>query len=170
MGKKKLHLIVMKIIALDSEDDIISICDRLDWAGEKQVLLTLPEDGGVLAEGLDLVRLRRHADRRRIEGGAGNGRFPLSRQAKALGLPTFVTIESAQTSRRGWWRGRRRSEIVGLPTIWRYYARPIYVRSRWRKRIKKRRNAGLRRSTAPVYGCCAISRYCSFSWRWRSFL
>lgn len=107
----------MKIIALDSEDDIISICDRLDWAGEKQVLLTLPEDGGVLAEGLDLVRLRRHADRRRIEVGLVTAVFPLSRQAKALGLPTFVTIESAQTSRRGWWRGRRRSEIVGLPTI-----------------------------------------------------
>ena len=50
----------MKIIPLDSDDDITSICDRLDWAGESQVVLVLPEDGGALREGLDLVRLRRH--------------------------------------------------------------------------------------------------------------
>ena len=107
----------MKVISLDSDDDIVSICDRLDWSGEKQVLLVLPEDGGVLAEGLDLVRLRRHADWRRIEVGLVTAVSPLSQQAKALGLPTFTTVESAETSRRGWWRGRRRSEIVGLPTI-----------------------------------------------------
>jgi len=107
----------MKVISLDSDDDIVSICDRLDWAGEKQVLLVLPPDGGALAEGLDLVRLRRHADRRRIEVGLVTAVPTLTRQAKALGLPTFLTVESAETSRRGWWRGRRRSEIVGLPTI-----------------------------------------------------
>ncbi len=107
----------MKVISLDSDDDIVSICDRLDWAGEKQVLLVLPEDGGVLREGLDLVRLRRHADWRRIEVGLVTAVSPISQQAKALGLPTFITVESAQNKRRGWWRGRRRSEIVGLPTI-----------------------------------------------------
>ena len=107
----------MKVISLDSDDDIVSICDRLDWAGEKQVLLVLPVDGGVLREGLDLVRLRRHADWRRIEVGLVTAVSPISQQAKALGLPTFTTVEQAETSRRGWWRGRRRSEIVGLPTI-----------------------------------------------------
>ena len=108
----------MKIIPLDSDDDIVSICDRLDWAGEDQVLLVLPpEDGGVLAEGLDLVRLRRHADGRRIEVGLVTAVSPISHQAKALGIPTFVTVAAAEKSRRGWWRGRRRSEIVGLPTI-----------------------------------------------------
>lgn len=107
----------MKVIPLDSDDDIVSICDRLDWAGADQVLLVLPEDGGVLAEGLDLVRLRRYADRRRIEVGLVTAVSPIKQQAKAIGLPTFTTVEAAETSRRGWWRGRRRSEIVGLPTI-----------------------------------------------------
>lgn len=107
----------MKVISLDSEDDIVSICDRLDWADEDQVLLVLPDDGGVLAEGLDLVRLRRHADRMRIEVGLVTAVSPITRQANALGLPTFVTVESAEKSRRGWWRGRKRSEIVGLPTV-----------------------------------------------------
>ena len=95
----------MKVIPLDSDDDIVSICDRLDWAGADQVLLVLPEDGGVLAEGLDLVRLRRHADRRRIEVGLVTAVSSISQQAKALGLPTFTTVEAAETSRRGWWRG-----------------------------------------------------------------
>jgi hypothetical protein len=107
----------MKVIHLDSDDDIVSICDRLDWADDDQVLLVLPEDGGVLAEGLDLVRLRRHADRRRIEVGLVTAVSSISQQAKALGLPAFTTAESAETNRRGWWRGRRRSEIVGLPTV-----------------------------------------------------
>ncbi|MBK8988605.1 MAG: baseplate J/gp47 family protein [Chloroflexi bacterium] len=107
----------LTIISLDSDDDITSICDRLDWAGEERMVLALPEDGGVLREGLDLVRLRRHADRRRIEVGLITAVPSITRQAKALGLPVFVSIEAAQRSRRGWWRGRRRAEVVGLPTV-----------------------------------------------------
>lgn len=107
----------MKVISLDSDDDITSICDRLDWAGESQVVLALPEDGGALREGLDLVRLRRHADRRRIEVGLVTAVPDIARQAKALGLPVFVSVAAAEHSRRGWWRGRRRAEVVGLPTV-----------------------------------------------------
>ncbi|MBP6471569.1 MAG: baseplate J/gp47 family protein [Chloroflexi bacterium] len=107
----------MKIIPLDSDDDITSICDRLDWAGESQALLVLPEDGGVLREGLDLVRLRRHADRRRLDVGLVTAVPDITRQAKALGLPVFISVETAEHSRRGWWRGRRRAEVVGLPTV-----------------------------------------------------
>jgi len=107
----------MNVISLDETDDITSICDRLDWARADRVLLVLPEDGGVLREGLDLVRLRRHADRRRIEVGLVTAVSDITRQAKALGLPTFVTVGAAEHSRRGWWRGRRRAEVVGLPTV-----------------------------------------------------
>jgi hypothetical protein len=107
----------MKIIPLDSDDDIISICDRLEWAGESQVLLLLPEEGEALLSGLDLVRLRRFADGRRIEVGLVTAVSSISRQAKALGIPTFASVEAAERSRRGWWRGRRRSEVVGLPTV-----------------------------------------------------
>ena len=106
----------LKEISLDETDDITSICDRLDWAGASQVVFVLPEDGGVLREGLDLVRLRRHADRRRIEVGLVTAVPDITRQARALGLPVFVSVEAAQHSRRGWWRGRRRAEWVGLPT------------------------------------------------------
>ena len=98
----------MHIIHLDDSDDIISICDRLTWAGEQQTLLVLPEAGGVLREGLDLVRLRRFADRQRLEVGLVTPDVPISRQARAIGLPVFPSVEIAETSRRGWWRGRKR--------------------------------------------------------------
>jgi hypothetical protein len=107
----------MQIIHLDDEDDIISICDRLTWAEDQQILLVLPEDGGVLREGIDLVRLRRFADQQRLEVGLVTAVIPLTRQAKALGLPVFPSVELAENSRRGWWRGRKRSERVGLATV-----------------------------------------------------
>ena len=106
----------MKIIPLDSDDDITSICDRLDWAGESQVVLVLPEDGGALREGLDLVRLRRHADRRRLDVGLVTAVPDITRQAKALGLPVFISVETAEHSRRGWWRGRRRADPASRRT------------------------------------------------------
>ncbi|MCA9925504.1 MAG: baseplate J/gp47 family protein [Anaerolineales bacterium] len=105
----------MKRVILDSEDDIISICDRLDWADAQQVLFILPPDGGALREGLDLARLRRYADRLRIEVGLVTPDVTIRRQAQALGIPVFNS-ERAADSRRGWWRGRRRDERVGLPT------------------------------------------------------
>jgi hypothetical protein len=107
----------MQIIHLDDSDDIISICDRLTWAGVQQALLVLPDDGGVLREGLDLVRLRRFADRQRLDVGLVTPDVPITRQARALGLPVFPSVHMAETSRRGWWRGRKRSERVGLPTV-----------------------------------------------------
>ena len=35
----------MKVIPLTPDDDIISVCDRLDWSDEKRVLFVLPEEG-----------------------------------------------------------------------------------------------------------------------------
>lgn len=106
----------MQLIQLQSEDDIISICDRLDWAEESQVLLVLPEEGDVLRDGLDLVRLLRKADGMRIELGLVTEDKEVTQQAKGLGIPIFKTTQEAKTNRRGWWRGRRRRELVGLPT------------------------------------------------------
>lgn len=106
----------MQIIPLQSEDDITSICDRLNWAHDSQVIFVLPDDGGVLREGLDLVRLLRKADSSRIEIGLITHDVEIIRQAKGLGIPTFDTIRQAKSNRRGWWRGKRRQELVGLPT------------------------------------------------------
>ncbi|MCB8983300.1 MAG: baseplate J/gp47 family protein [Ardenticatenaceae bacterium] len=131
----------MKAILLDETDDITSICDRLDWAGADRVVLVLPEDGGVLREGLDLVRLRRHADRRRLDVGLVTAVPDITRQAKALGLPVFVSVEAAEHGRRGWWRGRRRAEVVGLPTVGGLKAedlRPVQIDEGDRKEAHRR--------------------------------
>ncbi|MEM7117281.1 MAG: hypothetical protein AAF614_32910 [Chloroflexota bacterium] len=107
----------MKIIHLDSSDDIVSVSDRLAWAEERQVLFVVPEEVETLTKGLDLVRLQRLADRLRVEVGLVVGAKGVRQQALALGIPSFATVEAARRSRRGWWRGRRRRESVGLSGI-----------------------------------------------------
>lgn len=107
----------MKTIYLTTDDDIVSICDRLDWNGARQAVLVPPEESDVLRRGLDLIRLRRYADRQRIEIGLVMADAAWRRQAQALGIPAFKTVREAQRNRRGWWRGRRRQEQVGLPTV-----------------------------------------------------
>ncbi len=107
----------MKTIPLTPQDDIISMCDHLDWAHDQQVIFVLPEAGGVLREGLDLVQLRRYADNMRVDVALVTAVTDISRQAKALGIPTFITIGQARRDRRHWRRGRKRQEVVGLSTI-----------------------------------------------------
>lgn len=115
----------MNTIHLTPDDDINSICDLLDWSDDKRVVFILAEEKtAVLPPTLPpiaLVRLRRYADNKRIEVGLVTNDRQLARQARGLGLPTFATIEEAEISRRGWWRGRRRQERLGLPT----YGEPL---------------------------------------------
>jgi hypothetical protein len=108
------------LIELEADDDIVSVCDRLDWEQASRLLLVvpnLPDGERPFRDPLDCVRLRRHADRRRVEIGLVTTDTALRRRALALGIPTFKSVEAATTSRRGWWRGRRRQERVGLPTV-----------------------------------------------------
>ena len=108
------------LIELAADDDIVSICDRLDWEQASRLLLVVPERTEAkrpLHNPLDCIRLRRHADRRRVEIGLVTTDKQLKRQAAAVGIPTFKSVEAAASSRRGWWRGRRRQEQVGLPTV-----------------------------------------------------
>ena len=100
------------LIELDHSDDIVSVLDRLVWARGQRLLLV--DNVGVLHKGTDLVRLRRLADQRRLEVGLVTANKRVRRQALALGIPAFANAETAQRNRRGWWRGRRRREQVGL--------------------------------------------------------
>lgn len=106
----------IQVLYLDEEDDIVSIRDRLDWIQESQALLVLPEKGDLLTEYLDLALLRRYADSMRLEVGLVSTDHRVNGQAKALGIPVFSSVRSANKSRRGWWRGRRRRELIGHQT------------------------------------------------------
>jgi hypothetical protein len=105
----------MKVIQLDLDDDIVSVCDRLTWSGERRVLLTMPEDASGVLDGLALIRLRRFVDRHRLDVGLVTSDVQMSRRAKALGLPAFSSVDEGRENRRGWWRWRKRRERVGLP-------------------------------------------------------
>lgn len=107
----------MKIVPLTPEDDIVSICDHLDWAHDQQLILVLPENGGVLREGLDLVRLLRHADNRRAQVALVTADVDITRQARAIGFAVFTTIGAARKQGQRWWHGRKRREWVGLSTV-----------------------------------------------------
>lgn len=93
------------VIYLDEEDDLVSICDRLEWSGASRVILALPAAAELLTESVDLVRLRRFAEARRIEVGLVTRDSRLSQNARTQGIPTFRTVKAAE--RRRAWRHTR---------------------------------------------------------------
>jgi hypothetical protein len=110
----------METIYLSTEDDIVSTCDQLAWlAGGQRVLLVLPDaledTAPPLAEWLDLVRLRRCAERLRLEIGLVTRDGAPRSQARALGIPAFRTVRAGEAQGRRWWRGRRGWHQPTLP-------------------------------------------------------
>jgi hypothetical protein len=101
------------VIYLDSDDDIVSIQDRLAWVKQSPVVLVLPGEGNVLADPLDLILLRRRADALRLEVGLVTADGRVTAHARPLGFPTFATVEGASRNQRRWWRGRRRQTRLG---------------------------------------------------------
>lgn len=98
----------MRTLYLNGEDDVVSICDLLMQVNnERRVLLVLPDEPVLLSEWLDLVRLRRCAERRRLEVGLVTIYGQVGAQARALGFPVFTTEQAAQKEGRQWWRVRR---------------------------------------------------------------
>ncbi len=104
----------MQRLELLPADDIVSICDQLDWVNERRVLLVLPNDGRVLDNQVDLARLRRKADGLRLEIGLVTLDPQLILMARSLGFPTFANDWQAERDERLWRRGRRRREKAGL--------------------------------------------------------
>ncbi|MDX1664493.1 MAG: baseplate J/gp47 family protein [Candidatus Promineifilaceae bacterium] len=109
--------LLLRVIYLDGDDDVVSICDRLAWVeGARRVLLVLPKEAarrGLLTELVELVRLRRCADRLGVEVGLVTRQHAVARQARALGVPTFATVGAAERRRRWWRRSHRRPTRPG---------------------------------------------------------
>ena len=98
-------------IYLDSDDDIVSIIDRLSWAQSECVVFVLPDRGDVLTERLDLLRLRRRADQLNVEVGLVSGDSVVTREARKLGFATFAAAKMADRSGRRAWRQARRARF-----------------------------------------------------------
>ena len=103
----------IRVIELDPADTFYSTRDRLLQGGHERTVLLFPGRAAPLS-GLDLVLLRRLADRERLDVGLVTANRELSQQARALGLPAFANLTLAEHFRPGWWRARRRSEVLGF--------------------------------------------------------
>lgn len=103
----------MRVIEIDPADTFYSVRDRLLRSERGRTVLALPAGASPLA-GVDLVLLRRLADRERLEVGLVTADKDLARQARALGLPAFSSAAMAEYYRPGWWRAGRRPERVGF--------------------------------------------------------
>lgn len=115
----------MQVIYLDEEDDLISVCDRLDWCGAVRVILVLPPAGRLFTEAVDLVRLRRHADVRRLEVALVTPDGGIRQEARAQGIPGFATVRAAER-RRAWRRVRR--QLLPAPGLHEDDRREVYRR------------------------------------------
>ncbi len=103
----------LRVIEVDPADTYYSVRDRLLRHGRARAVLVLPP-GTAPVNGVDLVLLRRLADRERLDVGLVTADRALARQARALGLPAFASVTLAEHYRPGWWRAGRRSERVGF--------------------------------------------------------
>lgn len=107
----------MRILSVDPTDTFASIRDRLLQLGPdntERVALVVPAEPVDRLSAVDLVLLRRVADRERIELGLVTGNRRVARQAREIGLPTFGSTVAAEYYRPGWWRGHRRRIKLGF--------------------------------------------------------
>ncbi len=103
----------LRAIELDPSDTFFSVRDRLLRGDRVRTVLITP--GRKLQPcDVDLVLLRRLADRERLDIGLVTSDRALARQARALGLPAFANLTLAEHYRPGWRRGSRRAEWIGF--------------------------------------------------------
>lgn len=96
----------IEYVQLDSNDDVVTVKDRLSFIRGRRVLLIWPEDGTTLTRRLDLVMVQREADRRAIQLSLVTHDTDVIAHAKDLNISTFETIRASERGR--WKRGRKK--------------------------------------------------------------
>ncbi len=106
----------LRVIEVDPADTYYSLRHRLLWHGRGRVVLLWPSHTAHASptRGIDLVLLRRLADRERLDIGLVTSNRDVARHARALGLPAFPNLALARHFRPGWWRGGRRGQQLGF--------------------------------------------------------
>ena len=93
-------------LQLDTNDDVVTVKDRLSFIRGRRVLLIWPEEGTTLTRRLDLVMVQREADRRAIQLSLVTHDTNVIAHAKDLNISTFETIRASERGR--WKRGRKK--------------------------------------------------------------
>lgn len=96
----------IEYVQLDSNDDVVTVKDRLSFIRGRRILLIWPEEGTTLTRRLDLVMIQREADRRAIQLSLVTHDTDVIAHAKDLNISTFETIRASERGR--WKRGRKK--------------------------------------------------------------
>jgi hypothetical protein len=89
-----------QIIALDKQEDYLSVRDKLNWSQTGRVLLTWPEAQAILTR-LDLVLIQRHSVKRGVQLALVTQNGEIREIARELHIPVFASTKEAQAAR---WR------------------------------------------------------------------
>lgn len=100
-----------QVFQLDPHDDIVSVRDRLGWGRAGRVVLIWPERGNILQRQLDLVLLKRYAQRNGMQIGLVTKDPVVIEHARETDLPVFTDSLHAQQGR---WRTTRRRARFSL--------------------------------------------------------
>ncbi|MCH7586532.1 MAG: hypothetical protein IIC78_00640 [Chloroflexi bacterium] len=100
----------VQIVYLSASDDIDSTRDLLGWVQSPRALLVWPNRGRVLHRGLDLVLLKRYAQRRNLAVGLLTFDSEIRQRAAELGFSLFESLEELPEER---WRLFREFDRVG---------------------------------------------------------
>lgn len=93
-----------QIIPLDTQEDYLSVRDKLNWSQTGRVLLTWPTDEPILTR-LDLVLIQRHSAARGAQLALVTENGEIRAIAQELRIPVFESTKEAQAAR---WRTFRR--------------------------------------------------------------
>ncbi len=98
-----------RVFYLGADDSLASVIDRLDWVDSERVILAIPVESPVLSGRLELMRVKRHALRKRIDVSVVTLEASQRDTMRELGIPVFSSVERAQNSQ---WRLRDSSPSV----------------------------------------------------------
>ena len=103
-----------QIIALDTQEDYLSVRDKLNWSQTGRVLLAWPDAQPILTR-LDLVLIQRHSATRGVQLALVTQNAQIRGIARQLGIAVFDSAKEAQAAR---WRSarRRRAPRPGRPS------------------------------------------------------
>lgn len=89
----------VQIVYLSSADDANSTRDMLGWVQAARVLLVWPDQGRILTDRLELVKIQRFAKQRNLQIGLLTFDSEVRQNAQELGFPIFDSLEDLPESR-----------------------------------------------------------------------
>lgn len=84
-----------QILQLEAHDDVISILDKIGWTQTERVLVVLPRRRRILTHKLELLRLKRHSQKRGCQIALVANDPLVKALAREVNLPIFHSIQKA---------------------------------------------------------------------------